>query len=48
MMAGDFTSDNADNRALCPNGFSSAVSGQWCNDLTAERFCPDWNHGYEW
>ncbi len=34
MMAGDFTSDNADNRALCPNGFSSAVSGQWCNDLT--------------
>ncbi|MGB7189000.1 MAG: hypothetical protein WBD10_02580, partial [Acidobacteriaceae bacterium] len=34
MMAGDFTSDNADNNALCPDGFSSAVKGQWCNDLS--------------
>lgn len=34
MMAGDFTSDNADNNALCPSGFSSSVQGQWCNDLT--------------
>jgi hypothetical protein len=33
MMAGDFTSDNPDNVALCPNGFSSTASG-WCNDLT--------------
>ena len=34
MMAGDFSSDNADNNALCPNGFSSNVTGQWCNDLS--------------
>src|SRR5579875_1232866 len=42
MMAGDFTSDNADNQALCPQGFShpvttngvtSGASGTWCNDL---------------
>jgi hypothetical protein len=34
MMAGDFTSDNADNNALCPGGFSAGVQGQWCNDLS--------------
>lgn len=34
MMAGDFTADNADNRALCPNGFSSTAINNWCNDLT--------------
>jgi hypothetical protein len=34
MMAGDFTSDNADNQTLCPSGFSSKTQGQWCNDLT--------------
>ena len=34
MMQGDFSSDNADNNALCPNGFSSKITGQWCNDLT--------------
>ncbi len=34
MMAGDFTSDNADNIALCPGGFSSTAQGNWCNDLT--------------
>jgi Carboxypeptidase regulatory-like domain len=34
MMAGDFTSDNPDNVALCPNGFSSGAQGNWCNDLT--------------
>ena len=34
MMAGDFTSDNADNQALCPGGFSAKTQGQWCNDLT--------------
>jgi hypothetical protein len=34
MMAGDFSSDNADNNALCPSGFSSTVTGQWCNDLS--------------
>ena len=40
MMAGDFTNDNADNQALCPNGFAAttgpnagAANGQWCNDL---------------
>jgi hypothetical protein len=34
MLGGDFTSDNADNVALCPNGFSATVQNQWCNDLT--------------
>jgi len=34
MLAGDFTSDNADNVALCPGGFSSVSKGSWCNDLT--------------
>jgi hypothetical protein len=34
MMAGDFSSDNADNNVLCPNGFSSSITGQWCNDLS--------------
>ena len=34
MMAGDFTSDNADNRALCPSGFSSTATNTYCNDLT--------------
>src|ERR1700751_4426254 len=34
MMAGDFSSYNADNNALCPNGFSSKVTGQRCNDLS--------------
>jgi hypothetical protein len=34
MMNGDFTSDNSDNVALCPNGFSSTAQGNWCNDLT--------------
>lgn len=38
MMAGDFSTDNADNRALCPNGFyatptSSYPQGAWCSDL---------------
>jgi hypothetical protein len=40
MMSGDFTSDNADNRALCPNGFSSTAQGNWCNDLSGTAF-PD-------
>lgn len=34
MMAGDFTSDNPDNVALCPKGFSPTAQGNWCNDLT--------------
>ncbi|MHB8303275.1 MAG: carboxypeptidase-like regulatory domain-containing protein [Acidobacteriaceae bacterium] len=34
MMAGDFTSDNPDNVALCPNGFSSTAQGNWCNNLS--------------
>ncbi len=38
MMAGDFSTDNADNVALCPNGFynaptSSYPQGAWCSDL---------------
>ena len=45
MMAGDFTTDNADNQALCPNGFVSATTssyptGPWCNDLSGTVF-PD-------
>ena len=39
MMAGDFTNDNADNQALCPNGFSATgANGQWCNDLTGTAY----------
>jgi hypothetical protein len=36
MMAGDFSSDNADNVALCPSGFSNTTSanGTWCNNLS--------------
>lgn len=39
MMAGDFTSDNPDNQALCPNGFTANPSGKWpnggwCQDLS--------------
>jgi hypothetical protein len=33
MLAGDFTSDNADNQALCPTGFS-ANANNWCNNLS--------------
>ena len=45
MMAGDFTSDNADNNALCPGGFyatptSSYPQGAWCSDLSGTVF-PD-------
>ena len=47
MMAGNFTTDNANNRALCPNGFYAATStskgyqqGPWCNDLSGTVF-PD-------
>ena len=45
MMAGNFTTDNADNRALCPNGFypkpnNSFPQGGWCNDLSGTVF-PD-------
>ena len=47
MMAGNFTMDNADNRALCPNGFYPVTStnsgyqkGPWCNDLSGTVF-PD-------
>ena len=34
MTAGDFTTDNADNMAACPGGFSSTITGQWCNDIS--------------
>jgi hypothetical protein len=45
MMAGNFTTDNADNRALCPNGFYAQPKGTfpqggWCNDLSGTVF-PD-------
>jgi hypothetical protein len=45
MMAGNFTTDNPDNRALCPGGFyatpgSSYPQGPWCNDLSGTVF-PD-------
>src|SRR5580658_4083465 len=45
MMAGDFTTDNADNTVLCPTGFyatpkSSYPQGAWCNDLSGTVF-PD-------
>src|ERR1700733_8011044 len=45
MMGGNFTTDNADNRALCPNGFYGAPTstypqGTWCNDLSGTNF-PD-------
>ena len=38
MMAGDFTTDNADNIALCPSGFSNNPpaglnGGPWCSDM---------------
>lgn len=45
MLAGNFTTDNADNLALCPNGFfstptSSYPQGAWCSDLTGTIY-PD-------
>ena len=39
MLAGDFSTDNADNKSICPNGFfqgaapNASGAGQWCNDL---------------
>ena len=39
MMQGDFSNDNADNNALCPQGFfqgnppSGFPGGSWCSDL---------------
>ncbi|MGB6826404.1 MAG: TonB-dependent receptor [Terracidiphilus sp.] len=39
MMSGDFSTDNADNRTLCPDGFfqgappSGYPGGAWCSDL---------------
>lgn len=43
MIAGDFTTDNADNVKLCPNGFystptSSYPEGAWCNDLSGTEY----------
>jgi len=35
MLAGNFSSDNANNQALCPNGFSEDSKGTWCGDITA-------------
>jgi|HubBroStandDraft_1064217.scaffolds.fasta_scaffold04141_3 hypothetical protein len=45
MMAGDFTTDNPDNLALCPQGFfpntkSTFPQGAWCNDLSGTTY-PD-------
>ena len=39
MQAGDFSTDNADNQALCPHGFFQGTppngigAGSWCSDL---------------
>jgi hypothetical protein len=41
MMAGNFSSDNADNQVLCPNGFTAAQQGTWCNDITSSMVLPD-------
>ncbi len=43
MMAGNFTTDNPDNQALCPNGFygtppTTFPGGGWCNDLSGPIF----------
>ncbi|HEV2575706.1 MAG TPA: carboxypeptidase regulatory-like domain-containing protein [Acidobacteriaceae bacterium] len=48
MMAGDFSTDNPDNLALCPNGFfptptSSYPQGPWCSDLGGTIY-PDGSH----
>ena len=45
MLAGDFTTDNADNNVLCPQGFFASPAaaypqGGWCNDLSGTYF-PD-------
>ncbi len=40
MMKGDFSTDNADNNVLCPNGFSATAQGTWCNNL-AGTILPD-------
>jgi Carboxypeptidase regulatory-like domain len=47
MMQGDFTLDNPDNAALCPNGFLKTTStsktydqGSWCRDLS-DTILPD-------
>ena len=34
MMAGDFSTDNADNQLLCPQGFTSGQTNSWCNDIS--------------
>jgi Carboxypeptidase regulatory-like domain/TonB dependent receptor len=45
MMAGDFSTDNADNLALCPQGFFPTPTGTypksaWCSDLSGTIY-PD-------
>jgi hypothetical protein len=40
MLKGDFSTDNADNNVLCPNGFSATAQGNWCNNL-AGTVLPD-------
>src|SRR5439155_25224564 len=45
IMAGNFTTDNANNRALCRNGCNAKPTGSfpqggWCNDLSGTVF-PD-------
>src|SRR6202041_2301959 len=45
MMAGDFTTDNPDNLALCPQGFFATPTctfpqGPWCSDLSGTTY-PD-------
>ncbi len=44
MMQGDFSTDNADNMAVCPNGFFQGATpggyagSQWCSDLGGAVF----------
>jgi hypothetical protein len=45
MLQGNFSSDNADNKVLCPTGFYATPGpnfpqGNWCNDLSGTIF-PD-------
>jgi hypothetical protein len=52
MMAGDFSTDNADNTAVCPNGFFQGATpggyagSQWCSDLGGAVFANTVNGTY--
>lgn len=52
MLQGDFSTDNADNVALCPNGFFQGATpggypgSQWCSDLGGANFATTVPGGY--